>query len=112
MDVRVLGPVEVVDDRGVVVRLGAPREQAVLVWLAVRAPETVSARNLIDVLWADSPPASAAKTLQTLVHRLRKSVGSGVVETIGSGYRLAVDPEQIDVRRAERFGREGRRLIS
>ncbi len=103
--VRVLGPVEV-DEDGQPVALGTPRERAVLAWLAARAPETVSAEALIDALWGDDPPATAGKTLQTLISRLRKSIGDGAIDTIGKGYRLAVPPEHIDLHRIERLAVE------
>ena len=44
--------------------------------LALRANRTVSADELIDGLWGDRPPASAAKNLQSYVSQLRKALAS------------------------------------
>ena len=43
--------------------------------LALRANRTVSADELIDGLWGDRPPASAAKNLQSYVSRVAQGIG-------------------------------------
>ncbi len=58
--------------------------------LALRANRTVSADELIDGLWGDDPPASAAKNVQLYVSQLRKALGAGgagaSIVTHGRGY--------------------------
>src|SRR5215218_6876307 len=73
MEVRVLGPVELVAEDGLV-PLGAPKQRRLLSALVVHAGEARSADLLIDAIWGPSPPASAAKLLQTYVSQLRKAL--------------------------------------
>ena len=60
--------------------------------LALNANTTLSGDELIDGLWGDDPPASAAKNIQRYVSRLRKALGEGRAEaeilTRGRGYEL------------------------
>ncbi len=88
--VRVLGSLEV-DENDNSVALGSPRERAVIAWLAVRAPEVVSAEALMAMLWGDDPPSSAVKTVQTLVYRARRCVGDDGIVTVGKGTTLTVN---------------------
>ena len=71
MGIAVLGPLTV-DGSG---RLG-PRDRVVLQALVTRLGQPVSADELIDAVWRDHPPASAAKNLQSCVVRLRKALGA------------------------------------
>ncbi len=99
LDFRILGPLEVVE-HGRVLALGGPRQRALLAILLLRRGEVVSSDRLIDELWGERPPASAAKTLQGYVSHLRKALGAGVLLTRSGGYLLATQPGQVD---AERF---------
>src|SRR5262245_52552146 len=68
--------------------------------LALRANCTVAADELIDGLWADHPPVSAAKNLQYYVSQLRKALasdgGGASIVTRGRGYELRVAEEAVD----------------
>ena len=81
--------------------------------LALRANHTVSADELIDGLWADRPPASAAKNLQSYVSQLRKALASDDAEasilTRGRGYELRVAEEAVDALRFEHLVEEAAR---
>lgn len=101
----VLGPT-VVRVHGLVVRLRR-RESDVLAALALRAPHTVPMDDLVDLLWS-APPASAAKTVQNHVARLRTALGRDCVITMGGGYRLGPGWE-IDVDRFDACFLRGRR---
>jgi len=90
MEYRILGPVEVANGQGPV-PLGSRRERAVLAALVIGGG-VVSAERLIDALWGDAPPRSAAKTLQNYVLKLRKALGAPVIETQAPGYRLREQP--------------------
>src|SRR5262245_60313326 len=80
MEFRILGPLEVVDDAGVVeIPPGKPR--ALLALLVLEAGRVVSAERLIDELWGERPPATAAKMVQGHVSRLRKALPAGLLET-------------------------------
>jgi DNA-binding SARP family transcriptional activator len=74
---------------------------------------------LIDELWGERPPATATKTLQVNISRLRKTLDRSAAEgrselllTRERGYELRVDPERVDARRFERLIIEGRRQLA
>jgi DNA-binding SARP family transcriptional activator len=107
LDFRILGPFEVLDgDR--LVALGGPKQRALLAVLLLRRGEVVSRDRLIDELWGERPPVSAAKTVQVYVSNLRKALGDGVLLTRGQGYLLQATPGQIDADRVAALVREGR----
>jgi DNA-binding SARP family transcriptional activator len=87
MRVRVLGPLEVWDD-GRELPLGSGRQRALFVLLLLHADEVVSRDRLIDELWGERPPASAAKVLQGYVSQLRRRLPPDTIVTRGSGYLL------------------------
>ena len=108
MDFRILGPLEVLN-HGCVVPLGGSKQRALLALLVLHANETLSAERLIDELWGERPPATAAKTLQAHVSRLRKALGAsdGAVVTRAHGYELELEPGCLDAHRFERLVGEG-----
>src|SRR5262245_19485576 len=81
--------------------------------LALRANCTVAADELIDGLWADHPPVSAAKNLQSYVSELRKALasdGAGAsIVSRGRGYELRVAEEAVDALRFEDLVEEAAR---
>ena len=111
MQIRILGPLEVSDDRRVV-ELGAGRQRALLALLALHAREIVATDRLIDELWGGSPPATAAKALQNLVSQLRRSLGADSIATRPPGYSLRLDADDLDARRFERLAAEGHRMLA
>ena len=83
----ILGPLRVIErDREVVV--GGARDRALLAALALTPGETQSPDRLVDALWGERPPPSAAKQLQNHVLRLRKALGADAVRTTPAGYAL------------------------
>ncbi|MET0615041.1 MAG: BTAD domain-containing putative transcriptional regulator [Thermoleophilaceae bacterium] len=114
MDFRILGPLEALDEGRDVAPAGTKR-RALLALLLLHANETLPTDRLIDELWGDHPPVTAARTLQAHVSRLRKVLGagadtgpSGVIVTREHGYELKLDPERLDAHRFERLVAEGR----
>lgn len=107
MEFRVLGPIEVIDEGGVV-PLNAAKPRALLAMLLLRANEFVPSDRLIDDLWGAAPPASAPKILQTYVSQLRKALGQQAIETGPAGYRLRVDPGDLDLLRFRRLAADGK----
>jgi DNA-binding SARP family transcriptional activator/DNA-binding beta-propeller fold protein YncE len=100
VEFRILGSVEVVDDgRPVSIRRG--KELALLAYLLLHANEVVASDRLVDELWGERPPATAAKILQNAVSQLRKALGESRLVTRPPGYMLRVDPGELDF---ERFG--------
>ena len=84
--------------------------------LALRANRTVAADELIDGLWAEHPPASAAKNLQSYVSQLREALasdgGGASIVTRGRGYELRVAEEAVDALRFEDLVEEAARQPS
>ena len=105
MEIRLLGPVEVGDGESPL-HLGGPKQRAVLALLALNANATVSFDRLIEGLWGERQPATAAKMVQLYVSQLRKLLkddeGSQIV-TRGRAYELRLDPEAVDASRFERL---------
>jgi DNA-binding SARP family transcriptional activator/sugar lactone lactonase YvrE len=102
-----------------VLPLGGAKQRAVLALLVLHANELVSLDRLIDELWGESPPDSAANLVQGYVSRLRKELepgrGRGEHELLVSrspGYVLRLTPEQLDSERFARLSTEGRRLLN
>ena len=118
MDIRILGRLEALDE-GRTIALGAGKQRALLALLVLHANQTLSAERLIEELWGEHPPATAAKTLQVHVSRLRKALGGpdgnglgGSVVTREHGYELRLDPERLDAHRFERLVAEGRSALA
>lgn len=114
MEFRVLGPLEVSED-GRPVDLGGPTQRALLAILLVHASEVVSVERLIDELWGDEPPATAVKTLQAHVSRLRRALnaaGEGRLQTRGHGYELRVRPGELDADQFRDLLEDARRRLA
>jgi DNA-binding SARP family transcriptional activator len=111
MEFRILGPLEVLE-RDVAQPLGAAKQRAVLAILILHRGELVSADRLADELWGEHPPATAAKTLQGYISRLRKTLGEDLLRTQGRGYVLTLPPGELDLDQFDRLAREGRTALS
>ena len=111
MQFHVLGPLEVLE-RDAPRALGGAKQRAVLAILLLHRGEVISSERMIDELWGDLPPATAAKTLQGYVSHLRKSLGGGLLHTHGRGYQLTLASDQVDVDQFERLAAEGRAALS
>ncbi|WP_433700660.1 ATP-binding protein [Nocardiopsis sp. CA-288880] len=105
----ILGPLLVHDATGRPVTIGGARLRVLLCLLLLRAGRRVPVEQLVDGIWAGDPPASAGNALQALVSRLRRALGTGAaVDGDGTGYRLDVDPGQVDLDRFEDLAAKGR----
>jgi DNA-binding SARP family transcriptional activator len=96
---RVLGPVAVLaGDQELPV--GRPQQRGLLGFMLLRAGSAVPLTQLIDALW-EAPPATATTQVQACVSGLRRvlrAVGAaGALRTEPAGYRLAVDPGELDL---------------
>ncbi|MBG6069203.1 BTAD domain-containing putative transcriptional regulator [Micromonospora ureilytica] len=114
MRFRILGPTQVVLADGREVPVGGPRLRTLLVLLLLDAGRVVSAERLIDGLYGEHPPRGAANALQSQVSRLRQALSAehDPVEFHPAGYRLAVDPGDVDAYRFERLAEAGRRALA
>jgi predicted ATPase/DNA-binding SARP family transcriptional activator len=102
MDVRLLGHLEV-EVAGEPVKFEGVKQRRLFAALALRAPEAVSADELVEALWGDGPPAGAGHALQKQISRLRARLGDGgsLVRHRPPGYALDIGPESVDSRRFE-----------
>jgi DNA-binding SARP family transcriptional activator len=103
----VLGPLEVTDDGGNPVDIGGRQARLVLAALVAAGGRPVSADGLIDVVWADRPPATAAGTLQSYVSRLRRALDSTNLVLDHAGYRLDLTGHTVDLHRFEELAAAG-----
>ncbi|MHA6760567.1 ATP-binding protein [Streptacidiphilus sp. PAMC 29251] len=104
MRIQLLGPLQVTDADGTPVDLGGARLRLLLAALALDADRPVSASSLAETLWPNGDrPGNPANALQALVSRLRAGVGRELVAATPTGYRLALDPDQVDVHRFTRL---------
>lgn len=106
-------------DEDGLIPLGTPQQRALLALLLLDANQVVSRDRLIDELWGEHPPETAAKLVHVYVSRLRKALeperagGAGdVLVTQAPGYLLRVAPDQLDLHRFERLVEEGQRALS
>ncbi|MDP9297547.1 MAG: ABC transporter substrate-binding protein [Actinomycetota bacterium] len=115
MEFLILGPLEVLDGAGPL-PLGGAKQRAALAILLLQRNEVVSRDRLIDGLWGDSPPPSAAHTLETYMSRLRKALHhDGDPERILTrppGYLLRIDDGELDLQRLEFLTSEGKRSLA
>ena len=108
MQFGVLGALDVRGTDGVPIPLSGPLRRRLLAALICRAGRAVPPSVLIEDLWGQAPPRSAAKTLQSHVVRLRADLGrdGGVVRTDAAGYRLDTEVARVDALRFEQLVRD------
>jgi DNA-binding SARP family transcriptional activator len=109
LEFRILGPLEVSDETGPIA-LGGQRQRALLAILLLDVGRVVAMDRLVDLLWGEDAPKTATASLQNTVARLRKALGSDVLETRAPGYVLRVTTDQLDAGRFERALVHARRL--
>jgi len=97
-EVTILGPVHAAHD-GRAIRLGGARERAVLAALAIAGPDGLSTERLVDLVWGEAPPRTAARTVQAYLSRLRAALGADAICTDAGRHRL--DGVQVDLWRFE-----------
>jgi predicted ATPase/DNA-binding SARP family transcriptional activator len=118
VEFRVLGPLEVID--GIrPLPLGGPKQRAVLAQLLLHANEVVSGDALVEAVWGGEPPHRARATLHVYIANLRKLLHS--VDPVsqpqvrlgraGSGYRLHVGNDELDLTRFQQLVGEGRAAL-
>jgi DNA-binding SARP family transcriptional activator len=107
LEFRILGPLEVTSN-GDVVSIRGQKLRAALALLLVRPNEVVSTGRMIDALWGERAPRTAQTSLQNFISQLRKVLGSHVVETLSPGYRIRIEPNELDLGRFELLVGEAR----
>jgi len=96
----VLGPLEAVGPSGAAA-LGAGKQRLLLAILVLHAGELVSRSAIIDGLWPEDPPASAAQSVESYVSRLRAALRAAgtpqpILASAPGGYRLLRDGNWFD----------------
>jgi predicted ATPase/DNA-binding SARP family transcriptional activator len=95
---------------------GGPGRRAVLALLALDAGRIVSVQRMVDGLYGEEPPASVGNALQSQISRLRGALRAAgqpeLIENHPAGYRLAVDPEQVDAHRFARLAAAGGQALA
>jgi len=102
MDFKILGQLEV-SREGAPVDLGPPRQRALFARLLISAGEVVIADRLVEDLWPGDAPETARHALHVYVSRLRNALGPDRfrLDRQGAGYRLYLEPHELD---SDRFG--------
>ena len=109
MRYRILGPLELLDGSAPVPLTG--RQRALLAVLLLHRNEVISTERLIDALWGEAPPPTAAKALHNAVSQLRRRLGNGQLRTEHGGYLLALVQDELDADVFARLVAEGRAAL-
>lgn len=117
LTVGILGPLQVAN-AGTPVHLPGRTERALVVALAARGGRPATSAALGADVWGESPADGNSQNLVVTVSRLRQRLTAALgreardlVETVPGGYRLDVDPDQVDAIRFADLVVEGRRLV-
>ncbi|MEN8650843.1 AfsR/SARP family transcriptional regulator [Streptomyces sp. 21So2-11] len=116
MRFNLIGSFEIVDDHGAIHSPGTPKVCQTLAVLLTRPGKIAGFDTLIQELWGDRPPRTAATALQTYIYYARKMlVEKGLatadrspLTTHPQGYMFEVDEDRIDVKVFERLVAQGR----
>ena len=112
----VLGPVTAAA-HGVDLDIGSPQQRAVLAMLLLADGRPVDVDTVVDRIWGDTPPRSAAGVLRTYVYRLRRVLAPHaeadglVIGTDGGAYHLDRGSAELDVAVVETARRRARDLV-
>ncbi|MET8156980.1 BTAD domain-containing putative transcriptional regulator [Sphaerisporangium sp. NPDC005289] len=93
---QLLGPVTVSGPDGPL-RLGGPKQRAVLAALLLNANRVVAEERLFDHVWGDDPPPSVRGQLHVHISDLRKIIGRDAIVRRRPGYLLQMRPGELDL---------------
>jgi len=74
MDFRVLGPLEVRSNGGVI-PVGGPKQRSILALLIANAGQPVSLDRIVSGVYGDDAPEGARHSVQTYISTLRRDLG-------------------------------------
>ncbi|GLY02358.1 BTAD domain-containing putative transcriptional regulator [Actinoplanes sp. NBRC 101535] len=88
---------------GAEIDLGPPKQRAVFALLAHGGAGMVSRAEIVDGVWGESPPSTAAGSVHTYVSGLRRVLGpaKGLLIADRNGYGLRIHRDLFDITRAE-----------
>ncbi|MFD6999117.1 BTAD domain-containing putative transcriptional regulator [Streptomyces mirabilis] len=100
--------------------LGFPQQRALLGLLMVRAGRPVQVSEIVDVLWASRPPASAPNVVRRYVGALRRLLEPGLpprapgrrLPRRTGAYLLDAEPDEIDLLRFRELTLRGKRAVA
>jgi DNA-binding SARP family transcriptional activator len=96
----ILGPLQVTAADGPIT-LAGQRQQRILAVMLTNCDRTLSLDYLLDAVWAGEPPATAKRQLQNSVSDLRRRLAPGrsgpLIVADGVGYRIRLEPGQLDL---------------
>jgi SARP family transcriptional regulator, regulator of embCAB operon len=121
MEIRLLGPL-VATAQGGSFAPTATKPRQLLALLALRSDEGVTLPLLVEEIWGNHPPRSAATSLQTYVLQLRRMLGDAlgpdsqqqvkeILATRFGGYLLNLRQGEVDVHEFERLAVAGRTAL-
>src|SRR5215831_15146175 len=103
MEFRLLGPVEAWM-AGRPRYVGGVRERRALATLLLSANRTVGVDQLVDVLWGDDPPTTAAAQIRNTMATLRRNLSAAdlaladpPLRRSGNGFVFRVGTEELDL---------------
>jgi len=113
MEIRVLGPLEIVSSTGEITPVRRAKPATLLAVLVIHARAQVNLDHLLEALWGEAQPATAIKTLQTYVAQIRRLLGDerDMLTTTAAGYLLDIPDRMIDARRFEQLVRQGQEQL-
>jgi DNA-binding SARP family transcriptional activator/tetratricopeptide (TPR) repeat protein len=99
--------------------LGSARSRTLFAMLAIRAGHVVSRDEIIDGLWAGSPPGNPTSSIYTYITRLRRALdphrdprsSAGLLQSVSPGYRLDAGTI-VDATRFTTHSRSGRAVLT
>lgn len=99
---QILGSIEIHGRHGEPLVVGRPKHRQLLATLLLAANTVVPADRLVESLWDGSPPYSSRGILKTYIWGLRRILSpadpsAAPIDTLGGGYRMLVQPEDLDL---------------
>ncbi|WP_221350418.1 AfsR/SARP family transcriptional regulator [Streptomyces beigongshangae] len=118
MEIKVLGPLTA-QEHGISVVPSAAKPRQILAVLAFQAGRIVTVSTLMEEIWGEAIPRSAATTLQTYILQLRRMItgalsdnatrgAKDILVTQHGGYLLDLPPGHVDVQEYEQCASAGR----
>ncbi|MFG2285867.1 BTAD domain-containing putative transcriptional regulator [Streptomyces sp. NPDC048595] len=94
----VLGSLECLAD-GHRIKLGGPLQERILTSLLLESGRTVPIERLIETAWGETSPDTAKQQVRKAIADLRRRIpdGPALIVTEDAGYRVSVQPLQVDL---------------
>jgi len=108
----ILGPLLAEADDGTPMGLTRPSQRSTLAVLLLHARQPPTRAFLIDALWGDTPPGDAEAALRVRIRDLRRAlVGHDRLVTHQSGYRMVIEPGELDIASFQSLAAHGRAAL-